>query len=200
LTRRAKTGKGSFEFRRYVPLEPEQHLDWVFFRGPLCTSLLRHSNLHRIFSRRFYPFALRVISFGPAAPSMYSRQDFGPSSYFFRASSAFDVFEAGLRSLELFLSGQQRFRCIRGRTSVPRVISFGLAVPLRHSKQDLGPSSYLFRAISAFETFEAGLRFLELPLSGQQRLRDIRGRASIFRAASFDPIIPSEIRVRASDL
>jgi hypothetical protein len=86
----------------------------------------------------------RVIPFGPAAPSMYSGKDFGPSSYPFRASSAFDVFEAGLRSLELSLSGQQRLRCIRGRTSVPRVISFGPAVPSRHSRQGFDLSSGFF--------------------------------------------------------
>jgi hypothetical protein len=122
------------------------------------------------FSRRFCPFTLRVNSFGPAAPSMYSRQDFGPSklslsgqqclrcirgrtlvprSHLFRASSAFDVFEAGLWSLE--------------------VISFGPAAPSMHSgysKQDFGPSSYLFRASSALEAFEAGLQPLGLSLSG----------------------------------
>jgi hypothetical protein len=152
------------------------------------------------FSRRFCPFALRVNSFGPAAPSMYSRQDFGPSSPFFWASSAFDVFEAGLWSLESFLLGQQRLRCIRGRTSVPRVLSFGPAAPSMYSRQDFGPSSPFFRASSAFDVFGVGLRSLELSLSGQQRLQAIRGRASIFRAASFDPIIPSEIRVRVSDL
>jgi hypothetical protein len=95
-------------------------------------------------------FALRVISFGPAAPSMYSRQDFGPSSSFFRASSAFDVFEAGLRSLEFFLSGQQRLRCIRGRASVPRAISFGPAAPSRNSRQGFNLSSCFFRPNNTF--------------------------------------------------
>jgi hypothetical protein len=142
----------------------------------------------------------RIISFGPAAPSTYSSQGFGPSSYLFRASSAFDIFESGLWSLELSLSGQQRLRHIRIRASVLRVFSFGPAAPLTYSSQGFGPSSYLFRASSAFDIFESGLRSLELSLSGQQRLRDIRGRASIFRASSFDPIIPLEIRVRASDL
>jgi hypothetical protein len=104
----------------------------------------------------------RVISFGLAAPSMYSRQDFGPSSYLFRASSAFDVFETGFRSLELSLSGQQRLRCIRDRIPVPRVISFGPAAPSMYSRQYFGPSSYLFRASSAFDVFEIGLRSLEL--------------------------------------
>jgi hypothetical protein len=40
---------------------------------------------------------------GLAAPSRYSGRDFGPSNCFFRASSAFKIFEAGLRSLELSL-------------------------------------------------------------------------------------------------
>jgi hypothetical protein len=88
----------------------------------------------------------RAILFGPAAPSMYSSQGFGPSSYSFRASSAFDVFESGLRSLELFFSGQQRLRCIRVRASVPRI--------------------NFFRASSAFDIFESGLRSLELTLVG----------------------------------
>jgi hypothetical protein len=95
-----------------------------------------------------------------------------PRGYSFRASSAFEIFE-------LYLSGQQRLRDIRGRTLVPR--------------------SYPFRASSAFEIFEVGLWSLEaipfgpaapsrysrfdfgpskLSLSGQQRLRDIRGRIS----------------------
>jgi hypothetical protein len=101
------------------------------------------------------------------------------------------TFEAGLRSLELSPSGRQRLRDVRGRTSVPRVISFGPAAPSRRSRQDFGPSSYPLRAGSAFETSEAGPPSLGLSLSGQQRLRDIRGRASICRVASFDPIIPS---------
>jgi hypothetical protein len=49
----------------------------------------------------------RIAFFGPAVPSGYSRLGFGPSNYLFRASSAFKLFEAGLRSLELSFSGQQ---------------------------------------------------------------------------------------------
>jgi hypothetical protein len=139
------------------------------------------------FSRRFCPFTLRVSSFGPAAPLMYSKQDFGPSKLSLSASSAFEIFEAGLRSLELSLLGQQRLRDIRSRISVPRsylfrpaapsryskqdfvprVIFFGPAAPSRHSKPDFGPSGYLFRASSAFEMSEAGLRSFELFLSTQ---------------------------------
>jgi hypothetical protein len=152
-------------------------------------SLLGQQRLRDIRGRTSVP---RVVPFGPAAPSRCSRQDFGPSSCLFRASSAFETFEAGLRSLELSLSGQQRLRDVRGGTLVPRVVSFGPAALSRHSRQDFGPSSCLFRASSAFETFGAGLQSLELSLSRQQRLRDIRGRASICRVVSFDPIIPSE--------
>jgi hypothetical protein len=105
------------------------------------------------------------------------------SSYLSRASSAFKLFEAGLRPLELSLSGQQHLQGIRGRASAPRVISLGPAAPSRHSRQGFGPSNYLFRASSAFRIFEAGLRSLELSLSGQQRLRDIQSQASDLRVA-----------------
>jgi hypothetical protein len=98
--------------------------------------------------------------------------------------------EAGLRSLELSLLGRQRLRDVRGRTSVPRVISFRPAAPSRRSRQDFGPSSYLFRASSAFETSEAGPPSLGLSLSGQQRLRDIRGGTTVPRAISFGPAVP----------
>jgi hypothetical protein len=134
----------------------------------------------------------RIISFGPSAPSTYSSQVSGPSNYLFRAISAFDIFESGLRTLELSLLGHLRLRHIRVRSPDPQIISFGPAAPSIYSSQVSGPSNYLFRAISAFDIFESGLRSLELSLSTLQRLRDIRGRALIFRVASFDPIIPSE--------
>jgi hypothetical protein len=129
------------------------------------------------------------------------RRDFGPSNCFFRASSAFKIFEARLRtlelsfqassafkifearlwSLELFLSGQQRLQDIRGETLVPRIVSFGPAAPSRYLRRGFGPLNCFFRASSAFKIFEAGLWSLELFLSGQQRLQDIRGRASVPR-------------------
>jgi hypothetical protein len=52
-----------------------------------------------------------------------------PRSHLFRASSAFEVFEAGLRSLELSLSGQQRLHAIRGRVSIFRAVSFDSIIP-----------------------------------------------------------------------
>jgi hypothetical protein len=150
----------------------------------LCPSLLCYSNIRRVFGQ-FCRFCrtfrmgffdtsscplegisrsklFRIALFGPAAPPRYSRQDFGPSNCFFWASSAFKLFEAGLRSLELFLSGQQRLQVIRGRTLVPRIVSFGPAAPSSYSRQDFGPSNCFFRASSAFKLFEAGLWSLEL--------------------------------------
>jgi hypothetical protein len=131
------------------------------------------------------------VSFGPAAPSSYSRSDFGPSNHLFRASSAFKLYEAGLRSLESSLSGQQRLQVILGRTSVPRIVSFGLAAPSSYSRPDFGPSNRLFRASSAFKLFETGLRSLESSFSGQQHLQVIRGRTSVPRIIFFGPEVPS---------
>jgi hypothetical protein len=92
------------------------------------------------------------------------------SNCLFRASSAFKIFEAELRSLEFF---------------------FRLAAPSRYSGQDFSPSNYLFRARSAFKIFGAGLRSLELSFSGPQRLRDIRGRSSVPWIVPFGPVAPS---------
>jgi hypothetical protein len=172
-----------------VPLALEWHLDWVFFQGFLCSSLLYHPNIPRVFGQPC--LLLNICFFEEILDRSCTR------IAFFRASSAFDLFEAGLRSLELSLSGQQRLRYVRGRTSVPRTIAFGPAAPSICSRQDFGPSNRLFQASSAFKMFEAGLRSLESTLSGQQRLQDIRGRASgpqivFFRASSaFEILDPS---------
>jgi hypothetical protein len=77
----------------------------------------------------------------------------------------------GLRSLELFLSGQQRLQDIRDGTSVPRIVSFGPAAPSRYSRRGFGPSNCFL---------------------GQQNLQVIRGRASILRIAFFGPVMPSK--------
>jgi hypothetical protein len=89
------------------------------------------------------------------------------SNCFFQASSAFKIFEAGLWSLKLLFSGQQRLQDIRGRASVPRIVSFGPAAPSKYSRQGFGPSNCFFRASSAFKIFEAGLWSLKLFLLGQ---------------------------------
>jgi hypothetical protein len=54
----------------------------------------------------------QIILFGPAASLRYSIAGFGPSNHFLRASSTLVLFEYGLRSLELFSSGQQRLYII----------------------------------------------------------------------------------------
>jgi hypothetical protein len=131
----------------------------------------------------------QIVFFGPAVPSRYSRQGFGPSNCLFRASSAFKIFEAGLRSLELsFLgqqclqdirgrasvprivfSGQQRFQDIRGRALVPRIVFFGPAAPSRYSRQGFGPLNRLFWPSDAFKVFELEQRTFESSLSSPQR-------------------------------
>jgi hypothetical protein len=109
----------------------------------------------------------------------------------FRASSAFKLFEAGRRSLELSFSGQQCLQVIRGRASVSRTVFFGPAVPSSYSRPGVGPSNCLFRASSAFKLFEAGRRSLELSFSGQQCLQVIRGWASVARVVLFGPAMLS---------
>jgi hypothetical protein len=145
------------------------HLDDFLTGFPsrfLCSSLLCHPNVCRVFSmtlsfaERFEWGSLskeclplrgnfrsklsQIVSFGPAAPSRYSRRDFGPSNCFFRVSSAFKIFEARLWSLKLFLSGRQCLQDIRGETLVPRIVSFGPAAPSRYSRRGFGPSNCPF--------------------------------------------------------
>jgi hypothetical protein len=50
---------------------------------------------------------------------------FGPSNHFLWASNVFILFDCGLRSLELFSSGQQRLYIIRVWVLIPRIASFG---------------------------------------------------------------------------
>jgi hypothetical protein len=164
-----------------------------------CSSLLCHSNVRNVFRRLC--LLLNASNGSLWARNACSFERIFDQNCFFRASSAFEMFEAGLRSLELFLSGQQRLRDVRGEISVPRIVSFGPAAPSRCSRRGFGPSNYLFgpiapsrysrqdfcssncffQASSAFEMFEARFWSLELFLSGQQRLRDVRGGASVPR-------------------
>jgi hypothetical protein len=80
-------------------------------------------------------------------PLNYSSQGFGPSNRLLRASSAFELFEPGLWSLESSSSGQQCLRIIWVWASVPRIISSEPAALLLYSS--LAPES-LFRAINTF--------------------------------------------------
>jgi hypothetical protein len=164
-----RLAKSFFEFQRYVPHAFERPFDWVSLEVS-CASLFCVIRIYTEFIRRFYLLlnvcsfeeildrsCTRIIYFGPAAPSTYSSQVSRPSNYLFRANSAFETFEAGFRSLELF--------------------PFGPAAPSRHSRQGFGPSNYFllgqqrlqeiqrrapvprissFRARSAFELFLSG--------------------------------------------
>jgi hypothetical protein len=59
---------------------------------------------------------------------------------FFQASSAFKIFEAGLRSLELFFWASSAFKIFEaGLWSLE--LFFGLAAPSRYSRQGFGPSN-----------------------------------------------------------
>jgi hypothetical protein len=127
--------------------------------------------------RTAYILRVRAILSLEAYCLYYSSAGFGPSNHLLWAKSAFELFECGLRSLELFSSGQQRLCIIRARASVPRIILFGPAAPLRYLSTGFGPLNYSFRASSASALFERGLWSLELFFLGQQRLYVIRGRA-----------------------
>jgi hypothetical protein len=170
-------------------------IEGIFDRN--CFELL-FSGQQRLRIIRVRASVPRIAFFGPAAPSYYSSAGFGPLNCLLRASSAFVLFECGLRSLELPSSGQQRLRIIRVRASVPRIAFFGPAAPSYYLSAGFGPSNCLLWASSAFVLFECGLRSLELFLSGRQRLQDIRGRASAPRIVSFGPAAPSRGSRRAS--
>jgi hypothetical protein len=122
----------------------------------------------------------RISFFGPAVPSSYSSSGFGPSNLSLQASSAFELFEFGLWSLESFPLGQQCLRVIRVRAPVPRIFLFGPAVPSNYSTSASGTSDLFLQASSASVLFEYGHQFLKLSSSGQQRL-------SFTRAWVLDP-------------
>jgi hypothetical protein len=86
---------------------------------------------------------------------------FGPSNCFLWASSAFKLFGARLRSLELSSSGQQCLQVIQDWALVPRIIFFGPVVPSNYSSLGFSPSNHLFRASNASALFEFGPRSLE---------------------------------------
>jgi hypothetical protein len=65
------------------------------------------------------------------------------------ASSASELFEFGLRSLETLSSGQQHLQIIWVRALVPRNFFFGPGVPLNYLSLGFGPSKHFLRASSA---------------------------------------------------
>jgi hypothetical protein len=83
----------------------------------------------------------QISLFGPAVPLYYSSVGSGPSNHLLWASSASELFECGLRSLESLSSGQQCLHIIRVQAPVPRISLFGPAVPLYYSSAGSGPSN-----------------------------------------------------------
>jgi hypothetical protein len=98
----------------------------------------------------------RIVFFWPAASPYYSSADFGPSNHFFSASSAAILFECGLRSLELFSSGQPRRHIIRVRASVPRIALSGQQCLCVIQVRAFLSLESLLRASSASALFECG--------------------------------------------
>jgi hypothetical protein len=99
----------------------------------------------------------RIVFIGPTAPPNYSSAGFGPSNHFLWASSAFALFECGLRSIESSSLGQQRLRIIWVWALVPRIVFIGPTTPLNYSRAGFGPSNHFLRASSAFTLFKCGL-------------------------------------------
>jgi hypothetical protein len=107
-------------------------------------------------------------------PPNYSRSGSGPSKLSLRASSAFELFEFrlwsletlslrassaselfefGLRSLKTLSLGQQCLRIIQVRAPVPQIIFFGPAAPQLYSGLGFGPLELHLSAISVFILF-----------------------------------------------
>jgi hypothetical protein len=107
------------------------------------------------------------------------------SNCLFQASSAFKLFEAGLRPLELSFSGQQCLQDIRGGTLIPRIVFFGPAMPSKCSSLNFGPSNHPFRAGSAFILFEYGCPNPRNASPGRWRLHSVRMWAEAFLNLSF---------------
>jgi hypothetical protein len=86
----------------------------------------------------------------------------------------------------LFLSGQQRLQDIRGRASVPQIVSFGPAAPSRYSRQGCGPLNHPFRACSATMLFEYRRLNLRNASLGCWSLHSDRIWADAFLNLSFE--------------
>jgi hypothetical protein len=112
---------------------------WIDVMGQQCLRVIR-----------VWASVPQTSLFGPAVPSNYSSSGFGPSKLSLRASSAFELFEFELRSLEILSSGQQCLRIIQVRASVPRTSFFGPAVPSNYSSSGSSPSNFYFGLSTLF--------------------------------------------------
>jgi hypothetical protein len=140
---------------------------FTLFECGLQSLKLSSSGQQRLQIIRVRALVPRIIFFGLTAPSNYSSAGFGPTNCLLRASSASELLECGLRTLELSSSGQQRLQIIGMWASVPRIVFIGPTAPPNYSSTGFGPSNRLHRANSASELFECRLRSLKSSSSGQ---------------------------------
>jgi hypothetical protein len=88
---------------------------WYYSSAGVLVPRIASSGLQRLRIIRVRALVPRIIFFGLATPSHYLSAGFGPSNHLHRASSASELFECGLWSLESFSLGQQRLGIIRVR-------------------------------------------------------------------------------------
>jgi hypothetical protein len=94
--------------------------NWVFRARNVCSFETGLRSLGLSFSGqqclqviRGWASVPRIVFFRSAVPSSYSRLAFGPSNCLFWVSSAFKLFEDGLRSLKLSFTAQQCLQSVR---------------------------------------------------------------------------------------
>jgi hypothetical protein len=82
-------------------------------RGGVSVPRIVFSGQQRLQDIRGRTSVPRIVSFGPAAPSSYSRLGFNPLSCLFRPSNAFKEFELELRTFESTFSSLQHHYAIQ---------------------------------------------------------------------------------------
>jgi hypothetical protein len=113
-TQRAKLARVSLDIKGMHYLQSDD-FSFELSLGFRYSSSLCYPNTLKVFRRLCFLLRIGFFERGMLAHSMLGC---GPSNCLFRASSAFKLFEAGLRSLELSFSGQQCLQVIRGRALV----------------------------------------------------------------------------------
>jgi hypothetical protein len=184
-----------------TPLSFAERFEWgssskecLLLRGNFRSLELFSSGQQRLRDIRGGVSVPRIVFFGPAAPSRYSRWGFGPSNCFLRASNAFEIFETGVLVPRIVFFGPaapSRYsrrgfgpsNCLFG-SAMPTSYSrpgfgplnclFGSAMPASYSRPGFGPSNCLFWLSNAFKVFELELRTFESSLSSQQRRYTVR--------------------------
>jgi hypothetical protein len=137
------------------------------------------SGQQRLWIIRVWAPAPRISLFGPAAPPDYSSAGSSPSNLSLRASSASELFECRLRSLESLSSGQQCLWIIRVWALVPRIVFFGPAAPSDYLSAGVSSSNYFLWASSASALLEFGFWTPRITSFGHQRFHSIRMQIAV---------------------